>query len=55
MTEEAPVVRTPGEDARPSTTEATAMVQTGRKEEYAEWAALQWVNVITRDLHDGPE
>ena len=32
-TEEAPVVRTPAEDARPSATEATAAVQTERKEE----------------------
>ena len=32
-TEEAPVVRTPAEDARPSATEATAAVQTEKKEE----------------------
>ena len=34
-TEEAPVVRTPAEDARPSAAEATAAVQTERKEEVA--------------------
>ena len=34
-TEEAPVVRTPAEDARQSITEATAAVQTERKEEAA--------------------
>ena len=33
--EEAPMVRTTAEDARPSTTEATAVVQTARKEEEA--------------------
>ena len=32
-TEEAPVVGTPAEDARPSAAEATAAVQTERKEE----------------------
>ena len=50
-----PVVRAPAEDTRPSATEATAAVQTERKEEAARRDLLRWVDVISSKLTEIPQ